>query len=416
VFLPRIAAPRIERLIATFPIVVVSGARQVGKSTLLEHLLAGRADFVTFDPIVDVEGARAEPELFLDNHRRPLVLDEIQYAPEIVPALKRRIDRDRRPGQFVLTGSQQWEVLKALEESMAGRVVFLELDGFCQSELAERAMGASWLERWLADPKALLDARPERLPEGRPLYERLWRGFLPEAESLPLDVLSDFHSAYIRTYIERDARQMGGVSDWQAFGRFYRLAAALTAQEVNRSELGRELGITPQTAHRWLDMLRATYQWHDLTAWSGNAIQRISKKPKGHFGDTGLVCASLRISSPQALADHPSLGAIYETAVVAELRKLISVLPSKPIAHHWRAHSGPEVDIVLERDGKLYPFEIKATVRPGRGDTRGIEAFRRAYPKARIMPGAVLCPTPSVIRLSEVDVALPWDLAPLPAS
>lgn len=411
-FLPRLAAPRIQRLLDQFPVVVLAGARQVGKSTLVQNLLAGRAEFVTFDPTLDVEGARAEPELFLDNHRRPLVLDEIQYAPEIVPALKRRIDRDRTPGQYVLAGSQQWEVLRSLEESLAGRVVFLELEGFCLSEIAQRAEGTSWLERWLADPKAFLASRPERLPEGRPLYERLWRGFLPEAEALALDVIPDFHAAYVRTYIERDARQMGGVSDWQAFGRFFRLLAALTAQEVNQSELGRELGITPQTARRWLDMLRATFQWHEIPAWSRNAIQRVSKKPKGHLPDTGSVCSSLRISSPHALADHPSLGAIYETAVVAELRKLVSVMPSKPIFHHWRSHGGAEVDVLLERDGTLYPIEIKATARPSRGDARGIQAFRRAHPAAKIARGLVLCPTPSVTVLSEDDVALPWDLAP----
>jgi predicted AAA+ superfamily ATPase len=399
-----------------FPAVVVAGARQVGKSTLLQHMLAGRADYVTFDPLVDVEAARAEPELFLDNHRRPLVLDEIQFAPQVVPALKRRIDLDRTPGQYLLTGSQQWEVLRALQESLAGRVVFLELDGFALCEIARQTQGASWLELWLRDPQALLDARPQRLGDGRALYERLWRGFLPETESLALDVIPDFHAAYVRTYIERDARQMGDVSNWQTFSRFYRLAAALTAQEVNKSELGRELGLTPQTASRWLDVLRATFQWHDVGPWSGNAIQRVSRKPKGYFGDTGLVCASLRISSPQALADHPSLGAIYETAVVAELRKLVAVLPSKPILHHWRAHGGPEVDVLLERDGKLHPIEIKATARPTRADVRGIEAFRRAHPKARIGPGLVLCPTPSVARLSELDTAVPWDLAPLPTA
>ena len=411
-FLPRSLGPRLERLLSQFPAVVLAGARQVGKSTLVDHLLAGRADFVTFDPTVDVENARAEPELFLDNHRRPLVLDEIQYAPEVVAALKRRIDRDRRPGQYVLTGSQQWEVLRRLQESLAGRVVLLELEGFSLGEIARRSEGIGWLERWLSAPDEFAATRAERLPEGRPLYERLWRGFLPEADSLPLDVLPDFHTAYVRTYIERDVRLQGDVSDWHAFGRFYRLSAALTAQEVNASHLGRELGITPQMARRWLDMLRGTYQWHDVSAWSNNAVQRVSKKPKGYSCDSGLVCSSLRISSPQALADHPSFGAVFETAVLAELRKQIATLASKPILHHWRVHSGAEVDVLLERDGKLHPIEIKATSRPSRSDARGIEAFRAAHPKLRITPGLVLCPTSTVVRLSELDTAIPWDLSP----
>ncbi len=414
---PRAAGARLLRLMEHFPAVVVAGARQVGKSTLLRHLLEGRADIVVFDPVVDVEGARAEPELFLEQHRTPLVLDEIQYVPELVPALKRSIDRDRRPGRYVLTGSQQWEVLRSLSESLAGRVAFLDLEGFSLAEMAgavdESVPRASWLERWLESPDALLESRPERLQNVRPLFERLWRGALPEADLLSEDVIADFHTAYQRTYIERDARLLGDVHDWQDFARFFRMAAALTAQEVNRSQLGRELGISPQTAQRWLDMLVATFQWHEVAPWSGNTTKRVSKKAKGYVADSGTACAALRISSPAALADHPALGAIYETAVVGELRRLIALMPAKPALHHWRTHAGAEVDLILERDGVLYPIEIKATARPQSKDLRGVQQFRATYPRERIARGLVLAPTPSVVRLSETDVALPWDLAPL---
>jgi len=412
VFLHRLASQRLSRLLEQFPAVVVAGARQVGKSTLVEHLFSDRADVVVFDPVADVENARAEPDLFLESHRTPLVLDEIQYVPELVPALKRRIDRDRTPGQFVLTGSQHWEVLRSLSESLAGRVVFLDLEGFCLAEIARETDGDSWLARWLADPERFLSSRPTRLARGRPLYERLWRGSLPEAELHDADVISDFHAAYQRTYVERDARLIGDVQDWRQFGRFFRLAAALTAQEVNRSKLGRDIGVTPQTAGRWLDMLEATFQWYTVSPWFGNTVKRISRKPKGYLADSGLVCAALRISSPAALADHPSLGAIFETAVVAEIRKLVSVLPSKPILHHWRSHGGAEVDLILERDGVLHPIEIKASSRPSPKDARGLRAFRETYPDARIAPGLVLCPGESMARLSEDDTAVPWDLAP----
>jgi predicted AAA+ superfamily ATPase len=235
---------------------------------------------------------------------------------------------------------------------------------------------------------------------------------LPEVEVLAPDVIPDFHDAYLRTYVERDARLMGDVADWQLFARFFRLAAALTAQEVNHSQLGRDLGITPQTSRRWLAMLRGTYQWHEIPAWSGSRVKRVSQKPKGCLTDSGLVCSALRISSPQALANHPSLGAIFETAVLGEVRRLISVLPSKPVLHHWRSHGGAEVDLILERDGILHPIEIKATARPARMDARGIEALRTAHPDLRLAPGIVLAPTPEVVPLSRHDWALPWDLAP----
>ena len=205
-----------------------------------------------FDPVVDVENARRDPELFFDNHRgRPLLLDEIQYAPEVVAALKRRIDRDPTPGNFLLTGSQQWEVMSSLAESLAGRVVFLDLEGFCLAEIAGHAT-ANWLEEWLADPDAFA-ARPQRsLDPHQTLYEWLWRGALPDAAQLPLDTIPDFHSAYQRTYIERDVRLHADVADWQQFGRFVRLCSALTAQEINYSQLGRDIGLTPQSARRWL--------------------------------------------------------------------------------------------------------------------------------------------------------------------
>lgn len=411
-YLQRLATSRLHRLLSQFPAVVVAGARQTGKSTFLRHVLAESDDFVVLDPVVDIENARQDPDLFLDNHRTPLVLDEIQYAPELVPALKRRIDQDRSPGRYVLTGSQQWEVFRTLAESLAGRVVFLDLEGFALGEIAERVDGAPWIERYLDDPERFVTSRPKRLPGGRGLYERLWRGFLPEAEFLAEDVIPDFHAAYQRTYIERDARLLGDVADWQQFGRFFRLAAALTAQEVNQSQLGRDIGVQPQTARRWLDVLVATFQWHEVPPFFPNTIKRISRRPKGYLADTGLVCASLRLSSPRALADHPSVGAIFETAVVGEIRRLLSVLSPKPLLHHWRSHGGAEVDLLLERDGVFHPIEIKLSSRPTRGDARGIHQFRATYPDLRVAPGLVLAPCADAFPLSETAFAMPWDLAP----
>jgi hypothetical protein len=160
-------------------------------------------------------------------------------------------------------------------------------------------------------------------------------------------------------------------------------------------------------------MLIATFQWHEVEPFHGNTLKRITKRRKGYLTDTGSVCAALRISSPAALLDHPSLGAIFETAVVGEIRRLISVLPSKPLMHHWRTQAGAEVDLLLERDGTFYPIEIKATAQPRARDASGIAAFRATYPNLRIAPGLVLSPTESVTRLSNDCVGLPWDLAPV---
>ncbi len=408
-YFERQLTPRLLRLISQFPIVVITGARQVGKSTFLRHALGERWSTVVFDPVVDIENARQDPDLFLDNRPPPLVLDEVQYAAELVPALKRRVDRDRRPGQYVLTGSQQWGVLRALAESLAGRVVFLDLEGFSLAEQVNATPEQGWLQTWLEAPELLREA--SRLPIQRTLYELLWRGSLPDACLLPLDVVPDFHLAYLRTYIERDARLLAEVSDWQRFGRFVGLCGALTAQEVNASQLGRDIGLSPQTARRWLDVLIATFQWFEIPAWSGNALKRVSGRPKGYLFDTGMAAFVQAISTPNAIGAHPLAGALFETAVVGEIRKQCAMMSPRPTLYHWRAHSGPEVDLLLERDGTLFPIEVKLSSRPTLRDRRGIQAFQEAYPRQRLGPGLILAPTERPIRLGERDWALPWDLA-----
>lgn len=406
----RILTDRLLRLFQTFPVVVVTGARQVGKSTLLANTLGRGMDTVVFDPVIDVGNARQDPELFLGNRQVPIILDEIQYAPELIPVIKRRIDQNRRPGQYLLTGSQQWGVLRSVAESLAGRAVFLDLEGFSLTEIALAADG-SWLKAWLADPEAFFQAGRKRLAGGTSLYEQLWRGFLPEAQSIPLDTIPDFHAAYLRTYVERDARLLADVSDWQLFGRFLRLMAALTAQEINASQLGRELGLTPQTARRWRDILIATFQWYEVPTFSGNGVKKISGKAKGYIADTGLACMAQAISTPQAIGGHPLWGQLFETACVAEIRKQCSFMSPQPRMYHWRAFSGAEVDIVLEYDGIFYPMEIKATSRPSRRDTSGIAAFRKHHPSLRIAAGLVLAPLEHALQLSEADFALPWDVS-----
>jgi len=408
-YIDRAAKQRLSVLLDTFPAVVVTGARQVGKSTLLRHNLADRADFVVFDPVADVENARQEPELFFDNHKTPLVLDEVQYAPELLPVLKRRIDKDRRPGHYVLTGSQQWGVLKSVAESLAGRAVFLDLEGFSLHEASGHASDMHWLHAWLDSPEQVIEDGIERGEPRHGLYESLWRGWLPDAHLLSRETVPDYLGAYQRTYVERDARLLANVSDWQQFGRFMRLAAALTAQPVNHSQLGRDIGITPDTASRWLSILKSTFQWFEVPAYSGNTVKRVSSKPKGYIADTGVACWSLAISTPTAVPSHPQWGAIFETAVYGEVRKALSLISPRPHVYHWHTNGGAEVDLLLERDGTFYPIEIKATGNPSGHATSGIKAFRKTYPQLRVAPGLVVCPCESFRRISEDDFLMPWD-------
>lgn len=415
---PRNAVFHLQDLFANFAVVVVNGARQVGKTTLLRQLYP-TLDYVVFDASLDLEQARSEPDLFLKNHPTPLILDEIQYAPELVASIKRAVDANAaRAGQFLLTGSQQWQVMASLAESLAGRVAFVELAGLSLSELTQtQAQTANnmWLARWMAaqernEHEAFVAWSRSATRYSGSLQEWLWRGFMPRAQTLELSLVPDFWAGYHRTYVERDARLAGEVGDWHDFGRFVRLMSALTAQEINHSQLGREIGVTPKTAQRWLRMMQATYQWFELPPFFANRIKRVSKSPKGYLADTGIACYHAAVSSPQALSAHPLFGALFETAVVSELRKTLSLMGGVGNLYHWRASTGAEVDAIVERDGWLHPIEIKLTGQPTRKQTLGLQAFRRAHPDLRIGHGLMICAVEQPRWIGEDVLALPWNL------
>jgi predicted AAA+ superfamily ATPase len=411
-FRERLLSKRLRLMAESFPVVVVSGARQVGKTTLVRHLFP-QMDYVVFDPTLDIENARREPDLFLRNHPSPLVLDEIQYAPELVAALKRRVDAaGAKHGQYVLTGSQQWQVMRSLSESLAGRAAFLDLEGFSLQELEGRGNKPGWLQTWLDTPEEMTAGRgPRDAGSGKSPLEWLWRGQLPGVQPLAADLVTEFWTGYQRTYIERDARLAGDVGDWQQFGLFIRLAGALTAQEVNYSHLGREIGMTPQSARRWLQTMRGTFQWVEVPAFKGNVVKRVSSKPKGYLADTGLACHLAMITSPKTLSAHPLLGALFETAMVHEVRKQLYAGPGRATIHHWRSAGGAEVDLLVERDGVFYPFEIKLTAHPTRRDASGITAFREAHPKIKVGKGAILCAAERRLWITEDMAAIPWNQA-----
>ena len=404
----RLISNRLEKLTNYFPVTVVSGARQVGKTTLLKHLFPSH-DYVVFDASIDIEGARRDPDLFLRNHPAPLILDEIQYAPELVASIKRAVDRTpNTAGQYLLTGSQQWQVLKTLSESLAGRAAFLDLQSFSLQELSN--YGSVWISEWLEDPEHFFEWSRTAERSELELRNWLWKGSMPGAQTLPDDLVHDFWAGYHRTYVERDARLIGEVQDWHEFGRFIGLMTALTGQEINYSQLGREIGITPQTARRWLQILEATYQWHSLPAFSGNPIKRVSSRPKGHLADTGLACYHARLSAPKMLVSHPLFGALFETAMVQEIRKQVAAQGLSVSWYHWRSAGGAEVDLLLEKDDTIYPFEFKLTSNPSRRDGSGIAAFKAAYPNRKIAKGAVICAVEQARWISDECLAIPWNL------
>jgi predicted AAA+ superfamily ATPase len=389
-----------------FKVVLVVGARQVGKSSLLGHVFPDVKSFV-FDAVQDMHGVRRDPDLFLDNFPHPLILDEIQHVPELLSAVKRRVDKISGSGMYLMTGSQNLSVLRQVSESLAGRVGILHLDGMTLAEMSGEVREKSWLEYYLNTPESFEESvRSITAPKGG-VAQFLWRGTLPGLLDAPNEIVHDFMRSYVETYVERDLRVIGSISDLSDFGRFLRLSAALSGCEINTAQLGREIGINPKTARNWLRILDFSYQWLELPAYHGNTVKRIASKPKGCIRDTGLACYLMGISSPEALSSHPSFGNIFESWASCWLSRLSAQLSTPPHFYHWRSSGGAEVDIIMERDGFLYPVEVKCKTRLSGHDTRGIRAFRETYGD-RVKRGIVLYAGYECIPLSDIAVAVPW--------
>ncbi len=396
---------KLAELFRYYPVVAVLGARQVGKSTLIENLFRDKISTVVFDPVIDIADARLDPDFFLQNLRLPSFLDEIQYAPELLSSIKRMVDRRKENSLFVLSGSQNLSVLRNIAESLAGRVAISHLWPMSRREIVED-QSADFLANWLTPDE--IDLRQWSSRSSEPVYPRIWRGGYPKIMELPDHLIPGYWQSYLQTYIERDVRTVANIGSLQTFGRFIGLLAALSAQEINHNQLGRELGIDRKTAVAWTEVAEATYQWISLPAFSRNAVKRIAGKRKGFFTDTGFVCFLQKISTPDVIGSHPLQGSLFETYVCMEIIKNIQKMALSPNMYHFRSYSGAEVDLILEIDGVLYPVEIKAKSNPSRRDVRGFAAFKDCFPNEKIGNGLLVCSIEQPLQLSDDVVAIPW--------
>lgn len=401
--IPRILDARLKSLAKAFPLVLITGARQVGKTTLVE--LQNPHTIFTFDPVQDLAGARRDPDLFLQNIATPAFLDEVQYAPEVLASLKRLVDKHRgKKGQFYLSGSQNLSVLKEVAESLAGRVVLCDLYPLCYREVTS-APFHGYLESLLHDSASRFSNADTPFPNTAHV---LWRGGMPGLLELSDNLVPTYFDSYLRTYVERDVRVVAQVRELQEFGRFFRILAAHTAQEQNPNEIGRELGVDRKTALLWKSIAEATFQWISIPAFSRNPTKRIAGKAKGYFTDSGFLCALQSIPSPQALMGHPLIGRIFESHVVMEIIKRIQGWDTKPQLYHFRTYAGAEVDLILEYNGILYPIEIKWSTKPSRQDCLGFQSLHEAFPNERFGCGLVLCNTEIPYEISKGIWAVPW--------
>lgn len=407
-YLNRHIEERVLRVFNSFKIVLLTGARQVGKSTLLQHIFP-KMKSVVFDPVQDLYNARRDPDQFLDTFGTPLLLDEVQYAPELLPAIKRRVDRSDARGQYLLTGSQNLAVLRDVSESLAGRVGVLRLDGLTPAEKSGLGASPCWVESYLNDPEAFIkDIRHlTAAATDCPLPRYLWRGQLPGLTEFDDQDIPSYWSSYVQTYVERDIRRMANLADIGQFGRFLRFCGAVTGQEVVQAKLGRELGVNPKTARAWLDLLIWSYQWIDLPPYCANTIKKLSGRPKGHVTDTGLGCYLNNIPSPESLLNSPLFGPLFESWGIGWLARQSQRLRLAPATYHWRTHNGSEVDAVLDFNGRPHPIEFKAGSNLSGYDARGIRAFMKTYPRSA--PGIVVYGGKEFYMVADQVAAIPWN-------
>jgi len=387
-----------------FKIVLVTGARQVGKTTLLTHCFP-KTKIITFDPIQDIYNARKDPDLFFDNFPPPLILDEIQYVPELLPSLKRRVDKSKETGQYFLTGSQNFSLMKNVSESLAGRVGILNLFNMTVSEMYGNISDVHWIEHYLNNSelslKKLLNAKI-------PLKNILWRGGMPGLLEAAENFIAPFFSSYLQTYIERDLRAVENIKNLFDFSKFIAFCAALSGQEINNSKIGNDIGISSVTSKKWYELLINSFQFFSLQPYSGNIVKRFSKKRKGYISDIGLLCYLQQINSPDALIANPMFGAIFETFIVSEIKKNIAASNLNVNFYHWRINSGAEVDLIIEKDGFLYPIEIKSKSNLTAYDLRGLKSFRENF-KNKCKQAIIIYAGKELYKISENTTAIPWN-------
>ena len=392
----------VSQVTKEYPVVLVTGPRQVGKTTMLRKLMEGTdRGYVTLDDLSDRNLAKTDPELFLQLHKPPVLIDEVQYAPELFTYIKMHVDSHDEPGAFWLTGSQVFKLMKGVQESLAGRVAVLSLTSLSQAEIY-----GGKTEPFMVDLEAL-SARKEGRTKAdvTAVFERIYQGSMPAIASHANSNSQIFYSSYLSTYIERDVRELSDAIDSLKFFRFITAVAARCGQMLNVAEIARDADLNQMQVKSWLGILETLGIIFYLHPYSNNLLKRLVKTPKLYFYDTGIVCYLTRWSSAETLESGAMNGAILENYVVSEIMKSYLNCGKEPFLYYYRDKDAKEIDIVLEHDGVLNPIEIKKSSNPG---TELIKVFdlldQSSEPRAK---GAVICMKPELSAIDRDNYIVP---------
>ena len=403
-YIKRHLEDKVLSLSKSYSAILVTGPRQSGKTTMLKTLAEkeniGR-EYVTLDDLSVREMAKSDPAMFLQLHKPPVLIDEVQYAPELFTYIKIHIDKNHNPGDFWMTGSQIFRLMQGVQESLAGRVALLHMSPMSQREIDGRsAVSFSTNFDTLVAESKIVD--PITTPE---VYERLWKGSMPGIVSGLFPDREIYYSSYISTYIERDVRELSGNIDALKFNRFVTAMAARSAQMLNFSAVAEDADIDVQTAKAWTNILETLGIIFLLHPYSNNVLKRTIKTPKVYFYDTGLVCYLTKWSSPEIAENGAMNGALLENYAVSEIMKSYQSAGQEPYLYYYRDRDAREIDVIIEGDGKLCPLEIKKTAMP---DKRIVKTFG-VIDKAplKIGTGAVLCMAEQLSAFDKNNLIVP---------
>lgn len=387
-YISRHMEKRILELSKSYSAILLTGPRQAGKTTMLRSLAEkeniGR-EYVTLDDLNTRDMAKNDPALFLQLHKPPMLIDEVQYAPELFTYIKIHIDEHHNPGDFWMTGSQIFRLMQGVQESLAGRVALLHMSPMSQREI----IGAQCMP-FTTDFGTLLTESKRIAPVTTPeLFERIWNGSMPGLVSEQYSDRNIYYSSYLSTYVERDVRDISGNVDVLKFNRFVTAVAARTSQLLNYKALADDADIDIPTAKAWVNILETLGIIFLLHPYSNNVLKRTIKTPKVYFYDTGLVCYLTKWSSPEVAESGAMNGALLENFTVSEIMKSYQNAGLEPYLYFYRDRDAKEIDVIMEGDGKLCPLEIKKTATP---DKRIIKAFGVIDKSPlQVGTGAVLC-------------------------
>lgn len=383
-----------------FPVLLVTGPRQVGKTTLLQYV-CHNFGYVTFDDPLVLREAVEETNLFLKNNESPLLIDEVQYAPEIFRYLKMYVDQNKVKGSFALTGAQAFELMKNVSETLAGRMAIIELKGLSLREIHNVDFYKPFVPS-----EEYMEERKNHLSDYNDLWKTIHRGSMPELQDKTIS-WDRYYSSYLKTYIEKDVRQIINISDELKFIKFLTSLAVRCGELLNINAIASEVEVSADTIKRWLSILQTSGIIFLLEPYFNNVLKRVVKTPKVYFYDSGLVCYLARWTSPDTARTGAQAGSIYENFIVSEILKS-HFNAGKTISsiYYYRDRDQKEIDVVIEDDGKLYPIEVKMTANPTKAMGKHFSALDNIPGKIR-QPGIILCQYDKKLYLNDDLIALP---------